>query len=200
MWLYPNYMRQRYPNAKVSMAGIASFYFFAYPYEGVNHTQSYLVDFRESAMKATVGLWNAYLDPTCTQGLGSMGFSCIFANYSYKFVDPEVRIFAAQAQSDRVVLEDHDNIPDKYVSLAPEQAYLVEWRNNMTIALSQLTQAGHGIFNPACLIHTEFSPTAPLIQGLSWLEAFENHYFNLTGPAGFQLADNCGIMCNPTCP
>ena len=58
----------------------------------------------------------------------------------------------------------------------------------------------HGAFNPACFIHTSFSFTSPLINGLNYIQAISNWYFQTTGPEGYKLADTCGIMCNPTCP
>lgn len=56
----------------------------------------------------------------------------------------------------------------------------------------------HGVFNPACFIHTNFYPDKPLLQGLNFLQVFGNWYFQRHGPT--HLADSCGVMCNPTCP
>lgn len=59
-------------------------------------------------------------------------------------------------------------------------------------------QRGDGLFNPACFMHTSFSPSKPLLQGLNFLQVFGNWYYGRSGPS--VLRDSCGIMCNPTCP
>jgi hypothetical protein len=61
-----------------------------------------------------------------------------------------------------------------------------------------MTSPRSGVFNPACFIHTTFSPEKPLLQGLNFLQTFGNWYFQRQGP--IHLADDCGVMCNPTCP
>jgi hypothetical protein len=49
-WINANYLVGRVPpSARVTVAPVAGMYFFAYPYAGVNHTGSELVDFREAA-------------------------------------------------------------------------------------------------------------------------------------------------------
>ncbi len=59
----------------------------------------------------------------------------------------------------------------------------------------------NGVFNPACFIHTNFFPNAPVINGLTYVQAFSNWYFNRTSdPSKYKLADTCGIFCNPSCP
>ena len=101
-----------------------------------------------------------------------------------------------------VVLVDHDWIPSQWVHQPAEQAYLAQWAANMSQALSPLMSASNtrsGVFSPACFIHTGFNPGAPVIGGVDYYQAFHNWYFNLTGPAGYKLADTCGVMCNPTC-
>jgi hypothetical protein len=125
----------------------------------------------------------------------------MLANYSFPYI--AVESFAVEAQTDQVVLVDHDWIPQAYVTEAPEQAYLAEWHANMTVALSPLMAPANtrgGAFNPACFIHTSFSPSSPLIGGKNFLQAFGDFYFQRTPAAGYKLADDCGIMCNPTCP
>ena len=127
---------------------------------------------------------------------------CLLANNSFPYVTAET--FAIQAQTDEVVLVAHDWLPQAYISLPPERAYMEEWHHNMTdVALAPMldpSNARTGAFNAACFIHTSFSTAAPLIGGKSFMDAFTDFYFRRTPPAGYKLADNCGIMCNPTCP
>lgn len=49
VWPNLDYLAQRYPHARVVGAPVAGFYFYAYPYTGVNHTSSDLADFRPEA-------------------------------------------------------------------------------------------------------------------------------------------------------
>lgn len=108
-----------------------------------------------------------------------------------------------EAQTDQVVLTAHDWIPQEWVMEAPEQAYLAAWAANMTQALAPVmapTNTRNGGFNPACFIHTSFDADKPTIGGVNYYTAFGNWYAQRTPPAGYKLADACGIMCNPTCP
>ena len=56
----------------------------------------------------------------------------------------------------------------------------------------------YGVFAAACFIHTSFSPTRPLIGGVSWQTALGRWYFNRAG-GGYKLADDCGELCG-VCP
>jgi hypothetical protein len=73
---------------------------------------------------------------------------------------------------------------------------MAEWRDNMTLALAQGVT---GFFNPACYIHTAFSTTSPTIGGKSYMDVFAAWYAGAGGSA-VQVADSCGVTCNPTCP
>ena len=96
-----------------------------------------------------------------------------------------------------MVLLYHDWLPADYRQKAPEQAYMSEWHHNMTVALAPaMASPDHGAFNPACFIHTGFTPTLK-IGGLNYLQAFANFY-RRSGP--YHLQDTCGLECNPTCP
>ena len=66
----------------------------------------------------------------------------------------------------------------------------------MHAALTSVLRPGGGVFNPACLIHTNFSPTAPLMGGRNFLQAFGD--WALRGQTTV-LVDSCGVMCNPHC-
>jgi hypothetical protein len=201
VWINVDYLKSRFPAARVTAAPIAGFYFDAFPYQGINHTSSDLADFRPAAWPVTYALWNAFADESCVAAMASTPWVCMLSNYSYPYIESEA--FVVEAQTDQVVLLDHDWVPSQYVTLPPEQAYLAEWHANMTVALAPLmdpTNKRAGVFNPACFIHTDFFASAPLLSGLNYFQAFGNWYFQRTGPEGYKLADNCGITCNPTCP
>jgi hypothetical protein len=86
-------------------------------------------------------------------------------------------VFVTESQTDQVVLLYHDWVPNQYITEAPEMAYVTEWHDNMTIALNPVIYTGptrqNGVFNPACFIHTGFTNTAPLIQGVSYMTVEE---------------------------
>jgi hypothetical protein len=201
VWYHLDWLQERYPHARVVGAPVAGFYFWAFYYQGPNATTTELADFRPQAWVNTYALWQPFVDESCAAAHPATPWYCMLSNYSFPYISVEV--FASEAQTDQVVITDHDCVPPQYLQEAPEQAYLQAWHANMTIALSPLaalSNARNGIFNPACFIHTSFSPSAPLINGLNFLQAFGNFYYQRSAPQMYKLADSCGIMCNPTCP
>ena len=102
----------------------------------------------------------------------------------------------------------HDCFPDDYKYEDEEQNFMKIWSQNMSVALHPLSSSSDtnrkvGAFSAACYIHGEFSHSQPLIHGISYIEAFSNFYFSNGDDddgASFQLYDDCGVMCNPTCP
>jgi len=211
VWTNVDYIAARYPLAKVTAATVAGFYFFATYYEGENHTDpGGMADFRESAFSDTYELYHAYVDQDCQQAMEASGRSvgaCLVANVSYPFVQADS--FVAQSQTDSVVLTGHDCWPGDYMYEAPEVEFMTEWYMNMTAALAPLMQTDEasidgstprsGVFAAACYTHGGFTSTYPLINDMNMYTAFGNFYFNRTGPEGYKLSDDCGVMCNPTC-
>jgi hypothetical protein len=190
-WINANYLVGRVPpSARVTVAPVAGMYFFAYPYAGVNHTGSELVDFREAAWPGNVALWGSFLDPACSAGLGTRAYACMLSNYSFPY--QRAAAFVVESQTDQVQLEAHDWLPGPDHQDAPERAYMAAWKANMTVALGPVG----GFFNPACYIHTAFSSTSPLIGGTNYLQAFAAWYAG----GAVRLADTCGLTCNPSCP
>lgn len=198
-WINVDYIGDAFPGARVTVVPIAGFYFYAYPYMGANHTSSELANFAPSAWPVTVALWQAFADETCVAARTADPWACMLANYSFPYIAAEA--FVIEAQTDQVVLLDHDWLPDQYRSLPPEQAYMAEWSRNMSVGLAPLMNPANsraGVFSPACFIHTDFSTSAPLINGTSYQQALGDWYFGRAGAT--KLADDCGIECNPTCP
>jgi hypothetical protein len=68
----------------------------------------------------------------------------------------------------------HDGLPLK-ATVNPDYVleYMQIWAGNMTSDIHMVTSSGRGdgIFNPACLIHTGFGTTGPLIDGRNYLAA-----------------------------
>eukprot|EP00056_Hartaetosiga_gracilis_P005646 m.87216 g.87216 ORF g.87216 m.87216 type:complete len:337 (+) comp12235_c0_seq2:1328-2338(+) len=196
VWYHLAYLDDLLPHARVVGAPIAGFYFPAYPYMGVNHTQSGLADFRPPAWEGHYNLWNSSVNAKCKEAHPNDPWVCMLSNTSYHFIDTPV--FVTEAQTDQVVILYHDWMPPMYLHLQPEMEYLEEWHANMTQALSPaIVSKTDGVFNPACFIHTSFSSSAPTINGYTYISAFNEWY---TKGTPLSLTDDCGVMCNPTCP
>jgi len=197
-WINVDWLQARLSRAKVVAAPIAGFYAFAYPYTGPGHTSSGLADFREPAWDSHVALWGSHLPSACAAALGKADESwCMLSNYSAPYVSAPV--FVIEAQTDCVQLTAHDWVPSKARHAkadTPVGEYMVTWKDNQTVGLKATLKPGDGWFNPACFIHTEFTHTAPLIGGRSYVQAFDTWYNNRTA---VRLEDSCGLLCNEHC-
>eukprot|EP00730_Choanoeca_flexa_P014114 TRINITY_DN6049_c0_g1_i1.p1 TRINITY_DN6049_c0_g1~~TRINITY_DN6049_c0_g1_i1.p1 ORF type:complete len:375 (+),score=62.72 TRINITY_DN6049_c0_g1_i1:1068-2192(+) len=195
VWYHLDNLADRLPTARVLGAPIAGYYFPAYPYTGINHTQSALADFRPAAWPSHVELWQSAMPKACVQAKpADKQWQCMLANFSYDYI--KASVFITEAQTDQVVTTGHDWLPGDDIHQAPEQAYLSAWAKNMTQGLQRVMDSKNGVFNAACFIHTTFSNSKPLIRNtsyhqalLAWMDGQEAHYM-----------DDCGVMCNPTCP
>lgn len=197
VWPSLDWLAEQYPAARVVGAPIAGFYFYASPYTGPQHTTSgHLVDFREAAWPSHFELWNSTVDADCAAAIEP--WRCLLANNSFPYVRSEA--FIIESQTDQVVLEYHDWIPKQQDPNWSNDvlAYMKSWKNNMSIALAPAMDPSspNGVFSPACFIHTYFTPTSPLLDGINYLDAFSAWYFEKTAT---KLHDDCGILCNPTC-
>lgn len=212
VWMNLDYLAERYPQARVTGATIAGHYFYATYYDGVNHTQpGTMGDFREPAMSSTYTLYNAFVDETCKEAYESRGLSagaCLLSNNSLPYIKSDA--YVVQSQTDSVVLTGHDTWPEAYMDMEPEREFMEQWHQNMTTALRPMMEAQlegrprYGVFAAACYIHGGFTHSAPLINGLSYNQAFSRFYFDKNtendNPELYKLMDDCGLMCNPTCP
>jgi hypothetical protein len=204
VWMNLDYLAHRYPAARVSGVTIAGHYFYATYYDGPNHTNpGGMADFRETAFPTTYALYDAFVDESCKEAQEAQGLSpgaCMLSNNSFPFIESET--FVVQAQTDQVVLTGHDCWPEDHMYDSDEQVFMSQWHDNMTVALSPLMNEANprnGVFAAACYTHTGFSHSAPLINGISYVTAFGNFYFNRTAAEQYKLSDDCGLMCNPTC-
>jgi hypothetical protein len=213
VWMNVDYVAKRYPNARVTAATVAGFYFYATYYSGENHTEpGGMADFRESGIQAAYKLYDAFVDETCKTAFEAANkdpAACMLSNNSFPYIESDS--FAIQAQTDQTVLCGHDCFPEDYMFESPEQAFMMEFSKNMSVALAPLldskpiTRKRHpksGAFSAACYIHGDFSHSKPLINGMNYNQAFNYFYFNYTtvDSSFYKVADDCGIMCNPTCP
>lgn len=201
VWMNVDYVAQRYPNARVTAATIAGFYFYATYYDGVNHTDpGGMADFREIAWPSTYALYDAYVDEDCKAAHEENPSVCMIANQSYPFIQSDS--FVIQSQTDSVVLTGHDTWPSDYMYETPEQQFMHEWHQNMTIGLSPLMNPFNkksGVFAAACYTHGGFSHSGPFIKDMNFYDAFDYFYDNRSNPSHYKLSDTCGEMCNPTC-
>ena len=76
VWMNVDYLAARYPNARVTAATIAGYYFYATYYQGPNHTEAgTMADFREEAWPSTYTLYQAYVDADCQEFYEAKGES-----------------------------------------------------------------------------------------------------------------------------
>jgi len=197
VWNNVDFLAAQYPNARVGAVPIAGFYFFAFPYDGPHHTSSVLVDFRESAWPSHYTLWGSYVDEDCMNALSEPSH-CILSNYSFPFINTTA--FIVEAQSDKVVLTDHDWVPsDEGLWDKEIMQYLSTWQANMSKAIFDIAlklRPDDGAFFPSCFIHTDFSAQAPLIENTSYIDAVKTWW---TTNERRIWGDDCGLLCNPTC-
>merc|ERR1711972_216646 len=180
--------------------------FYAWPYEGPGHTSSSLADFRQSAMGSGAYnlLWNATIPPACAQAYPDEPGACLLPCFAYEHVQQP--LFIMEAQSDSVVLVDHDWLPRPSLPIGAQQtAYMAQFATNQSLCLAAAArlESSHGFFNPACFIHTKFTRDITLAaedgERVSYLDAFRRWL----GGKSVRLADACDdgeVLCNPTCP
>lgn len=214
VWMNVDYLAKRYPNARVTAATVAGFYFYATYYTGPNATDpGGMADFREAAFPETYDLYQAFVDEDCKSDFESKGEHpgpCILSNISYPYIQADS--FVIQSQTDSVVLTGHDNWPSDYMNEEPEQEFMTEWSTNMSVALKPLLELEEasstlsseniprsGVFAAACYTHGGFTHSYPLIDDMNFYTAFGNFYFHRTESSKYKLSDDCGVMCNPTC-
>jgi hypothetical protein len=203
-WMNADYLANRYPNAKVTLATVCGFYFYATYYTGPHALQnSSMGDFRESAFPETYALYDAFVDESCKQALSDKPWACMLSNYSYPYISTPS--FVIQSQTDSVVLEGHCNEPGPPYSLQPGPArdFMQQWHHNMTdVALAPLLDplnTHSGVFNPACWTHGGFSHNGPFLNNMNFFQAFEAFYNRNNDPSTYKLKDDCGLVCNPSC-
>jgi hypothetical protein len=200
-WMSLDYIAERYPRARVSGLTVAGHYFYAHYYTGPDSTDTELTDMTEEGWEHAYHLYDSFVDESCKAAYEAAQLSaapCMLSTNSQPYVSSEV--YVVQSQTDQVVLTYHDKWPEAHMNEAPELEYMEEWHHNMTAALSPLQQSSrNGYFAAACYTHTDFQSTRPSIKGVGFMEAFTNFYYNRTTAEGYNFADDCGEMCNPTC-
>ena len=201
-WMHLDYIAERYPQARVSGLTVAGHYFYANYYTGPDTTTDMeLADFTEEGWEYAYDLYNSFVDESCKvayENANKSPSACMISSYSQPYVMSDV--YVVQSQTDSVVLRYHDNWPEDHMLDEPEQAYMREWHQNMTTSLDPLLNSSrNGVFAAACYTHTDFLATSPNINGVGFMEAFTTFYYNQTASNGFNFADDCGEMCNPSC-
>lgn len=146
-------------------------------------------------------LWQSYVPRRCAAAMGaSEAWRCQVADFSFKYVSEEYRIFVSEALTDAVVTTLHDGVPN---SAAPpftseQRAYLETWALTMSKSLIANAEAAPsaGVFAPACWTHTTFDGIE--LQGREHLAALSAWALD---KQAVKLVDGCGalVACNPTC-
>jgi len=186
------------PNAQVLGAPIAGYYFLSFAYTGPNHT-SVDVPFDLASWPIYYKLWNSFVPVRCAKANPAEPWYCALGNVSIFTLNTPV--FVMEAQTDKVAMGLHDGVSGQPPFSGQLLEYVTQWASNMSIALEPV-EAGpaDGVFNPACWMHTEFSTTQPIVDGYSYMDAFNNWAFFHSQSIPRIIKDSCGITCNPTCP
>jgi hypothetical protein len=147
-------------------------------------------------------LWQSMVPTRCLDAHKTDPGACLLPQLSYSYVASP--LFIVVAQSDRVVLEYHNNVPlltKASLPLAPSlSTYMTAYASNQThdLQLAMKTSSPNGVFNPACFVHTEFQKHIK-INGENYLTAFLKWFQG----AEVKLAEVCDgtkpVLCNPTC-
>lgn len=195
----------RLPNSQLTIASFAGFYFTASPYDGPDATQSFLANFTAEGLNYNAALWSSFVDRSCAAGHEAAGLDpalCLLANNSLPYIS--VPAFAFESLSDEVQLTAHDSVPGPpLLCNATEQAYVTQWRAQMTAALAPFAlpqDQSHGVFAPACWTHVFLD--GPIIRQSTAMQAYSAWYNQKVpaDPAAYKLIDDCqGNFCNPSC-
>lgn len=192
VWINAGYLKEQLgSSARLALAPVAGFYNFAWPFRGASG-KTY-ADFSEKNWPNLVDLWQSHYDQACGAALGNRSYACMLSAHSRPYID--VPAFIIEAQTDKVQLEGHDNLP-KPPWNDVQTAYVETWSHNMTDAVFAVLKHADGYFMPSCYIHTSFSKHGPLIadesgQEVTYAQALTAWY---SGSEEL-LADSCGIVC-----
>jgi hypothetical protein len=159
-------------------------------------------------------LWDAFVPARCAASLPSHPERCMLASGG-AYETLATPVFVVEAQTDKVVMPLHDGLPDVWnddghpcynkkgdTCPAEIQEYMLEWSGHMVDALQAVAGSNRdGVFNPACLLHTEFSDTWPILDGMNYVEALQAWLDSSAEDIAKHVhIDDCGdIFCNPSC-
>eukprot|EP00295_Goniomonas_pacifica_P005258 CAMPEP_0175833388 /NCGR_PEP_ID=MMETSP0107_2-20121207/15483_1 /TAXON_ID=195067 ORGANISM="Goniomonas pacifica, Strain CCMP1869" /NCGR_SAMPLE_ID=MMETSP0107_2 /ASSEMBLY_ACC=CAM_ASM_000203 /LENGTH=527 /DNA_ID=CAMNT_0017146513 /DNA_START=109 /DNA_END=1692 /DNA_ORIENTATION=- len=198
-FLHLDFAADTVSSASVYGAPIAGFYFPSWAYTGPDH-ERWWIDFTPSGWHNYTLLWDSFVPWRCAQSVGQRdAWSCIMANVSYATTASPAMFM--EAQTDVVVMSLHDALPVK--ERTPQVlSYMKAWSANMTSALHLVAERrpDYGVFNPACLTHTSFGAQKPIIDNHNFYQALGDWMFGRVPTGHSVYMDDCGILCNPTCP
>lgn len=209
---YVDYVRDMLSSSVAVIGAPVGGYYFSnnWTYTGVQPPPNRFIPWTYKDMEYYYSLWNAFVPRRCAASLVATPWICIFAHASYPTLSSPV--FVAEGQTDKVVMPLHDGLPqlwmqDQKLCLqsvhgcpAPVVEYMRSWRDHMADSIKQVVDSsrGDGLYHPACLVHTEFEASHPIVHGFAYLEAFGSWLFKRDTKMNW--VDDCGeVLCNPTC-
>ncbi|GMH68901.1 hypothetical protein TL16_g05033 [Triparma laevis f. inornata] len=217
-----DYVYDTFPLSTVVGVPVGGFYFSnEWPYSGTDDNPAIeYIPWSFTDLKDYLNLWDAYVPTRCAEAKKDAKHECLIAEGLYGSLAAPV--FVVEAQTDEVVMPLHDGLPSVWasapypcynsVSTCPQEIldYMLIWQRNMTAALTPLVENKEikkgglvdGLFNPACLIHTSFSNSQPLLDGFHYTSAAAAWVAGVGDSKEVHLHfDECGdaVMCNPSC-
>lgn len=235
-----DFVRDSLPGVKYVVGmPLGGFYFSNdAPYNGSDPAPTSYIPWAYSDLETYHTLWSAFVPTRCAASAsGGRLWRCMFADTSYHTIASPM--FVVESQTDRVVMPLHDGLPALWdappyrclrggaATCPPDEVIFMEgWSKKMLQSTAAVAASDRdGIFLPACLIHTSFKTSGPLIGGSTigtgdnFLSAFATWLWGgQNGCAGVIRGTDTGelqagkcnwidacsssepsVLCNPTC-
>lgn len=225
VWANADFLAARLPRARVSALVLNAFHAPchvtpAYAGSGRVALQP-AADWSCAALAQRAAVWDAHVDPECAAAQAAAGGSkglCLLGGTAAPHVS--TRVFVAQAQFDRAVLEAHFGMPASVTAStagpgakAPPgaAAFLAAWRKSLGAALTAAggAAAGHGVFAPTCMTGLSASSAHghPRVGGKDFPTALAEWYAappKRGGTRSLVLVEQCEgkaapLACNQAC-
>lgn len=150
-------------------------------------------------------LWKMFVPQACAAANPNQPWVCALANFSFPTLHTPV--FVVEALVDKVQLLLHSGL-ETCLDNREEADFCHGFGQRMTAALQQVKERADsrpddaGLFAPSCFLHTGFGPAQPLMNGMSYVQAFGDWLVRGVRPH-VQIDDCCStpkVVWNPTCP
>lgn len=191
---------ERLPSVRVVGAPVAGFPPDITWYDGP-HAAPPEEDVRTPSFRdRLVPLYESILPQACVAAKSAeRAYECAVPHLVYPYIQSD--LFIIQALTDVVILGGFEGVPAAALAQPIGWRYVNAYGANATEAIRSgpLTSARHGVFAPACLLHTNFTLDGPLIGGVNAVEALHEWLVGSTPGNRSHRIDECHIFYPPQC-